>query len=109
MRLEPRSRIRGFVATLVTVHGGEAIVGASQFALSHSSVELTHGLLALWLGLRPSERSSLESERPNVIITDDINCLLQYPHGLEGNRQRDNQGVQDHLGDIQNELRGLAD
>jgi hypothetical protein len=54
-----------------------------------------------------SERSSLE--RPSVIITDDINRLLQYLHGLEGDRQRDNQGVHDHLGKIQNELRGLAD
>jgi hypothetical protein len=55
----------------------------------------------------PSERSS--SERPSVIITDDINRLLQYLHGLEGDRQRDNQGIHDHLGEIQNELRGLAD
>ena len=55
----------------------------------------------------PSER--LSSERPGVIIADDINRLLQYLHGLEGDRQRDNQGVHDHLGEIQNELRGLAD
>ena len=55
----------------------------------------------------PSERPPLE--RPSVIITDDINRLLQYLHGLEGDRQRDNQGVHDHLGEIQNELRGLAD
>ena len=59
----------------------------------------------------PSERPP--SERPaserSVIITDDINRLLQYLHGLEGDRQRDNQGVHDHLGEIQNELRGLAD
>ncbi len=32
--VEPRSRVRDFVATLVTVHGGEAIVGASQCKLS---------------------------------------------------------------------------
>ena len=60
----------------------------------------------------PSERPSSErapSERPSVIITDDINRLLQYLHGLEGDRQRDNQGIHDHLGEIQNELRGLAD
>ena len=60
----------------------------------------------------PSERAPSErppSERPSVIITDDINRLLQYLHGLEGDRQRDNQGVHDHLGEIQNELRNLAD
>ena len=60
----------------------------------------------------PSERPASErstSERSSVIITDDINRLLQYLHGLEGDRQRDNQGVHDHLGEIQNELRGLAD
>jgi|SRR6266481_6050888 len=39
--LEPRSRVRDFIATLVIVHGGEAIVGASRFVLSHSAVELT--------------------------------------------------------------------
>jgi hypothetical protein len=55
----------------------------------------------------PSERSS--SERPSIIITDDINRLLQYLHGLEGNRQRDNQGVHNHLREVHNELRGLAD
>jgi hypothetical protein len=60
----------------------------------------------------PSESPSSErppSERPSVIITDDINRLLQYLHGLENDRQRDNQGVHDHLGEIQNELRDLAD
>ena len=60
----------------------------------------------------PSERAPSEMpppERPSVIITDDINRLLQYLHGLEGDRQRDNQGVHDHLGEIQNELRNLAD
>ena len=55
----------------------------------------------------PSERPP--SERPSVIITDDINRLLQHLHGLEGDRQRDNQGIHDHLGEIQNELRNLAD
>jgi hypothetical protein len=39
--IEPRGRVRDFVATLVTVHGGEAIVGASRCVLSHSPVELT--------------------------------------------------------------------
>src|SRR6266446_2463340 len=60
----------------------------------------------------PSERPPSErppSERHSVIITDDINRLLQYLHGLEGDRQRDNQGIHDHLGEIQNELRGLGD
>ena len=59
----------------------------------------------------PSERSSTEtpSERPTVIITDDINRLLQYLHGPENDRQRDSQGVHNHLGEIQNELRDLAD
>ncbi|KAH8976587.1 hypothetical protein EDB86DRAFT_3095460 [Lactarius hatsudake] len=65
----------------------------------------------------PTERAPSEwarSERPpseglSVIITDDINRLLQYLHGVENNRQRDNQGVHDHLGEIQNELRNLAD
>lgn len=33
--VEPRSRVRDFVATLVTVHGGEAIVGASQCVYYH--------------------------------------------------------------------------
>ena len=28
--VEPRSRVRDFIATLVTVHGGEAIVGMSM-------------------------------------------------------------------------------
>ncbi|KAH9993287.1 hypothetical protein BJV74DRAFT_884401 [Russula compacta] len=55
----------------------------------------------------PSERSL--SERPSVIITDDINRLLQYLHGLENDRQRDNQGIHGHLGDIQDELRNLAE
>ncbi|KAF8490774.1 hypothetical protein F5888DRAFT_1866659 [Russula emetica] len=48
----------------------------------------------------PSERTPSErppSERPS------------YLHGLAGDRQRDNQGVHDHLGEIQSELRGLAD
>src|ERR1700679_490759 len=54
----------------------------------------------------PSERPS--SERLSIIITYDINQLLQYLHGLEGDRQRDNQGIHDHLGEIQNELRRLA-
>jgi hypothetical protein len=49
-----------------------------------------------------SERSS--SERPSVIITDDINRLLQYLRGLEGDRKRDSQGIHDHLGEIQNDL-----
>ncbi|KAH9029177.1 hypothetical protein EDB85DRAFT_2252746 [Lactarius pseudohatsudake] len=60
----------------------------------------------------PSERARSErppSEGPSVIITDDINRLLQYLHGVENDRQRDNQGVHDHLGEIQNELRNLAD
>ncbi|KAH9016464.1 hypothetical protein EDB85DRAFT_2207657 [Lactarius pseudohatsudake] len=60
----------------------------------------------------PSERAQLErppSEGPSVIITDDINRLLQYLHCVENDRQRDNQGVHDHLGEIQNELRNLAD
>ncbi|KAH9019155.1 hypothetical protein EDB84DRAFT_1625461 [Lactarius hengduanensis] len=59
-----------------------------------------------------SERARSErppSEGPSVIITDDINRLLQYLHGVENDRQRDNQGVHDHLGEIQNELRNLAD
>lgn len=30
---EPRGRVRDFVATLVIVHGGEAIVGTSQFSV----------------------------------------------------------------------------
>jgi hypothetical protein len=34
--VEPRSRVRDFVATLVTVHGGEAIVGASQCVYYHA-------------------------------------------------------------------------
>jgi hypothetical protein len=33
--LEPRSRVRDFVATLVIVHGGEAIVGALRFRIIH--------------------------------------------------------------------------
>ncbi|KAH9977815.1 hypothetical protein BGW80DRAFT_1455971 [Lactifluus volemus] len=49
------------------------------------------------------------SERPSVIVTGDVNRLLQYLHGLEGDRQRDNQGIHDHLGDLQNELPDLAD
>jgi hypothetical protein len=49
------------------------------------------------------------SERPSVIITDDIIHLLQDLHGLEGDRQRDNQGIHDHPEEVQNELRGLAD
>ena len=60
----------------------------------------------------PSERARSERsapERPSVIITDDVNRLLQYLHGVENDRQRDNQGVHDHLGEIQNELRNLAD
>jgi hypothetical protein len=59
-----------------------------------------------WMTI-PSERPP--SERPSVIITDDINRLLQHLHGLENDRQRDNQGIHDHLGEIQNELRNLAD
>jgi hypothetical protein len=43
--IEPRSRVRDFVATLVTVHGGEAIVGASQCILSRSPVERTNSCL----------------------------------------------------------------
>jgi hypothetical protein len=43
--VEPRSRVRDFVATLVTVHGGEAIVGASQCVLSRSPVERTNSFL----------------------------------------------------------------
>lgn len=39
--VEPRGRVRDFVATLVTVHGGEAIVGASQCVLSRPTIELT--------------------------------------------------------------------
>jgi hypothetical protein len=54
-----------------------------------------------------SERAA--TERPSVIITDDVNRLLQYLNGMENDRQRDNQGVHDHLGDLQNELRNLAD
>lgn len=64
-------------------------------------------------GSTPSIHSDLvtiPSERaPSVIITDDINRLLQYLHGLEGDRERDNQGIHDHLGDIENELRNLGD
>ena len=62
--------------------------------------------------IAPSERAPSEraaSERPSVIITDDVNRLLQYLHGVENDRQRDNEGVHDHLGEIQNELRDLAD
>jgi hypothetical protein len=39
--IEPRSRVRDFIATLVIVHGGEAIVGASQFVASRSVIGLT--------------------------------------------------------------------
>jgi hypothetical protein len=55
----------------------------------------------------PSEGAP--SERPSVIVTDDVNCLLQYLYSLEGDRQRGNQGIHDHLGELQNELRDLAD
>jgi hypothetical protein len=65
--LEPRSRARDFVATLVIVHGGEAIVGASRFPSSPSErfinlavepvsaagVVRSCSLVAPWLGLRP--------------------------------------------------------
>ena len=64
------------------------------------------------LRTKPSEKAPTErpeSERPSVIITDDINRLLQYLHGLAGDRRRDSQGVHDHLGEIQNGLRDLAD
>lgn len=57
--LEPRSRARDFVATLVIVHGGEAIVGTSRFPSSPSGrfIDLAAmaavSLVAPWLGLRP--------------------------------------------------------
>ena len=57
--VEPRGRVRDFIATLVTVHGGEAIVGACHHSLL--SNELTRvvaralcSLIAPWLGLRPA-------------------------------------------------------
>ena len=58
-----------------------------------------------------SERPSTEtpSERLTVIITDDINRLLQYLHRLENDRQCDNQGIYEHLSALQNELHDLAD
>ena len=52
---------------------------------------------------------TVPSERPSVIIADDINRLLWYLHGLEGDRRRGNQGIHDHLGEIQNELCSVAD
>jgi hypothetical protein len=49
------------------------------------------------------------AERLSIIITDGVNRLLQYLHVLDGVRQRDNQGIHDHLGELQNELHDLAD
>lgn len=63
--VEPRGRVRDFIATLVTVHGGEAIVGASRMRiitlLSNELTRVCSGcsfdhffLVAPWLGLRPA-------------------------------------------------------
>ena len=61
--LPPRSRVRDFVATLVIVHGGEAIVGASRFPPSPSEgctnafcrdAFRSRSTVAPWLGLQPA-------------------------------------------------------
>lgn len=61
--LPPRSRVRDFVATLVIVHGGEAIVGASRFPPSPlercinvfcRDIFRSRSTVAPWLGLQPA-------------------------------------------------------
>ena len=47
----------------------------------------------------PSERAT--SERLSGIITNDVNRLIQCLRGVENERQRDNLGIQYHLGEIQ--------
>ena len=96
--------------SLLPTPTGTASVSASS---PRGSVPSIHSnLVTIPSEMAPSERARSErapSERPSVIITDDVNRLLQYLHGVENDRQRDNQGVHDHLGEIQNELRDLAD
>jgi len=63
---EPRSRVRDFVATLVMVHGGEAIVGTSRFS------DLILGriliFIDLWLNLFDLVRSRSTLARPTTFI-----------------------------------------
>jgi hypothetical protein len=61
----------------------------------YGSVPSIHSnLMTIPSEIAPSERAPSEraaSERPSVIITDDVNRLLQYLNGVENDRQRDNQ------------------
>ena len=61
-----------------------------------------------------SPRGSVPSIHSNLMtIPSEIVPSEQAPSewaaSVENDRQRDNQGVHDHLGEIQNELRDLAD
>ncbi|KAH9048252.1 hypothetical protein EDB84DRAFT_295846 [Lactarius hengduanensis] len=51
---ESRSRVRDLVATLVMVHGGEAISGASRVPPLSGSAYSSCSVAAPWLGLQPS-------------------------------------------------------
>ncbi|THH04836.1 hypothetical protein EW146_g10071 [Bondarzewia mesenterica] len=60
----------------------------------------------------PSVHSVLEtisSEGRSEILTHDVNRLLQYLHELEGNRAQDNEGLHDHMREIERELSDLQD
>lgn len=70
--IEPRSRVRDFVATLVTVHGGEAIVGASRCVLSCSPVELT----------RVSFPDALSITFSRSTVAWLATCVLHFEHFL---------------------------
>ena len=51
----------------------------------------------------------IDPTRPSFASCSPHLPLLQYLHGLENHRQHDDQGLHDHLGEIQHELRDLAD
>ncbi|KAA1474371.1 hypothetical protein DENSPDRAFT_882747 [Dentipellis sp. KUC8613] len=51
---------------------------------------------------------TIASQGPREIVTHDVNRLLEFLNRVEGLREEDNQGLHDHLNDIQDDPRDIA-
>ncbi|KAI0037086.1 hypothetical protein K488DRAFT_81579 [Vararia minispora EC-137] len=52
--------------------------------------------------------SSASSSGPSMIVTHDVNLLLEYLNRVEGDRQKDTQRLHEHMDDIQDQIRDLG-
>jgi hypothetical protein len=71
----------------------------------HSNVPSIHDLRTID---SDSQVGSARSEGPSVIITHDVNLLLEYLNRVEGDRQKDAERLHVHMDDIQDQIRDLG-